>query len=195
MPERLYQARFEIQGDHLGFTTLHDVTPAHFNQLDLPTTGRDITPTLKVKPATELGRYIREVMQPYNVTSPAKAAQYLQENVFTPFDQCTQEELWLLCLNTKNRITHDSMVYRGNVNSSIIRIAEVFRPALLVNAPAIILSHCHPSGQTDPSPEDVQVTRTINQAGQLLGIEVLDHIIVGQDSWVSLKERGLGFEV
>jgi DNA repair protein RadC len=66
---------------------------------------------------------------------------------------------------------------------------------MLVNAPAIILSHCHPSGQTDPSPEDVQVTRTINQAGQLLGIEVLDHIIVGQDSWVSLKERGLGFGV
>jgi DNA repair protein RadC len=152
MAERLYQARFELQGDSLELTTSQDVTPAHFRQLDFPDSVREITPKIVVKPATELGRFIREVMQPYTVTSPALAAQYLQENVFAPFDQCKQEELWVLCLNTKNRITHDTMVYRGNVNSSVIRIAEIFRPAILVNSTAIIISHCHPSGQADPSP-------------------------------------------
>lgn len=194
MPERLYQARFELQGNHLGFATPEDVTPAHLKKINLPTDHRDITPRLNVKPASELGRFIREVVQPYTVTSPAQAAQYLQENVFTPFDQCNQEELWVLCLNTKNRITHDTMVYRGNVNSSIVRTAEIFRPAVLLNATAIIISHCHPSGQSEPSPEDVQVTRTTIEAGNILGIEILDHIIIGQDQWVSLSERGMGFD-
>lgn len=193
MVERLYQARFELHDDRLELTTSQDVTPAHFHPLNFPTDHRDIKPRLTIKPATELGRFIREVVQTYNVTSPALAAQYLQENVFTPFEQCKQEELWVLCLNTKNRITHDTMVYRGNVNTSVVRIAEVFRPAVLLNAAAIVISHNHPSGDSSPSPEDVQVTRSINEAGQLLGIEVLDHIIIGQDRWVSLHERGLGF--
>jgi DNA repair protein RadC len=193
MAERLYQTRFTLQDDRLKLTTSQDVTPAHFRQLDFPDSIREITPKIAVKPANALGRFIREVIQPYTVSSPALAAQYLQENVFIPFEQCKQEELWVLCLNTKNRITHDTMVYRGNVNSSIIRMAEVFRPAVLLNATAIILSHCHPSGDNSPSPEDVQVTSSTVEAGYLLGIEVLDHLIIGQDNWVSLKERGLGF--
>ena len=84
-------------------------------------------------------------------------------------------------------------LYIGNVNSSIIRIAEVFRPAIAENAPAIILAHNHPSGDPSPSPEDVSVTRSIVAAGSTLGIDVLDHIIIGAGRFVSLKERWLGF--
>jgi DNA repair protein RadC len=113
--------------------------------------------------------------------------------VFTPFEDFEQEELWVLMLNTKNRITHDSLVYRGQIDTIVVRMAEVFRPAVRVNARTIIVSHCHPSGDPTPSPEDVRVTEDIRQAGQLLGIELLDHLVIGMDKWVSLKERGLGF--
>ncbi|MDX1520385.1 MAG: JAB domain-containing protein, partial [Anaerolineae bacterium] len=85
-------------------------------------------------------------------------------------------------------------VYVGNVNSSIIRVAEVFRDAVRHNATALILAHNHPSGDPTPSPEDVNVTRSVVAAGNLLGIEVLDHLVIGHQRFVSLKERGLGFD-
>ena len=194
MPERLYQLTFESWGNQLEYGFPQEVTPREYRGLGHLTQGRDIKPRLTFNLSTEYGRFMREVASKYTVTSPDTAARYLQDNVFTPFEQCDQEELWTLCLNTKNRITHDAMVYRGNVNSSIIRLAEVFRPAILVNATAIIISHNHPSGDPSPSPEDVQITRSTVEAGQLLGMELLDHIVVGnQHRWVSLKEQGLGF--
>jgi len=84
-------------------------------------------------------------------------------------------------------------VYRGTVNSINVRPAELFKEAVRVNAPALILSHVHPSGSTEPSPQDIRVTEEAIAAGKLLGIEVLDHIIVGKESWLSLKEKRLGF--
>jgi DNA repair protein RadC len=85
-------------------------------------------------------------------------------------------------------------VYRGNVNSAIVRTGEVFREAIRRNAPSLIVFHAHPSGDPEPSPEDVSVTRTIIEAGKLLDVETLDHIIIGHGGrFVSLKERGLGF--
>jgi DNA repair protein RadC len=80
------------------------------------------------------------------------------------------------------------------VNSSIIRVAELFREAVRENATAMIVAHNHPSGDPTPSPEDVQVTRSIVEAGSLLGVEVLDHLVIGHQRYVSLKELGLGFE-
>jgi DNA repair protein RadC len=100
----------------------------------------------------------------------------------------------LLKVSSKNKITHEAMVYRGTVNQAIIRSVEIFKPAAQINATAIVIAHNHPSGSPDPSPEDVAVTRSIVQAGQLLGVELLDHIVVGKDRWVSLKNMGLGFE-
>lgn len=103
------------------------------------------------------------------------------------------EELWVLGLDTRNRVMNLTKLYQGSVNSSQVRIAEVFRQAILDNAPSILISHNHPSGDPTPSPDDVTVTRCIVQAGKLLDIAVLDHIIVSQDRFISLKERGLGF--
>lgn len=140
-----------------------------------------------------LGRFVRTIKEEVIVHSPVEAGRYFKDHVFTPFDDFTQEELWVVLLNIKNRITHDAMVYRGMIDTVPIRLAEVFREPVRLNARNIIVSHCHPSGDPTPSPEDVRVTGEMFQAGRLLGIELLDHIIVGRDTWVSLKERGLGF--
>jgi DNA repair protein RadC len=122
------------------------------------------------------------------VTSPGEAAVLLVNEMAL----LEQEHLRVLVLDTKNHVLASEDVYRGNVNSAIIRAAEVLRLAVKLNAPAIIVAHNHPSGDPTPSPEDVAVTRQIVEAGKLLDIDVLDHIVVGGGGkWVSLKQRAL----
>jgi len=104
-----------------------------------------------------------------------------------------QEHLRVVLLDTKNHVTNVSEVYIGNVNSSVVRPAEVFRPAIRENSVAIVVVHNHPSGDPTPSPEDVAITQQLRDSGELLGIELLDHIILGGQRHVSLKEQGLGF--
>jgi DNA repair protein RadC len=140
-----------------------------------------------------VGRFVRQLREEVVVRSPQDAAQHLLTNVFSPFEAFDQEELWCLLLNTKNRITHEAMVYRGTIDTVYIRPAELFKGAVRVNAPAILLAHIHPSGDPTPSPQDVRVTEEAVQAGKLLDIAVLDHLVVGKEVWVSLKERGKGF--
>ena len=102
-----------------------------------------------------------------------------------------QEQLRVLLLNTKNDVVGQRVVYQGNVNSSMIRPAEVLRPAVMEAVPSIIVCHNHPSQDPTPSPEDAAITRELAQAGKLLGIELLDHVVIGGERFVSLKERGL----
>lgn len=124
------------------------------------------------------------------ITSPATAA-----NLLMPLlSHKTQEELHVVLLDTRNRVMGIRAIYKGSLNSSMVRIGELFRPAIEAPAAAIIAAHNHPSGQADPSPEDLAVTRQIVQAGKLLDIELLDHLIIGQGVYVSLKERNLGFD-
>ncbi len=104
-----------------------------------------------------------------------------------------QENLWVFLLDTRNRVLKIEKLYQGSLNSSSVRIGELFKAALTNNAASIILAHNHPSGDPTPSPEDVALTRAAQQAGHLLDIEVLDHIVIGQNRFVSLKDRGLGF--
>lgn len=104
-----------------------------------------------------------------------------------------QEQLRIILLNTKNFIITTVTVYSGSVNTAVIRIAEVFREAIRRQAATIAIVHNHPSGDPTPSPEDVRVTEMIIEAGKLLDIEVLDHIVVGANRFLSLKERGLAF--
>jgi DNA repair protein RadC len=86
------------------------------------------------------------------------------------------------------------MLYRGTVNSTQIRVGEVFRQAIIENSPSILLVHNHPTGDPTPSPEDVAITKEIHKAGVMLDIQVLDHMIIGKETFVSLREKGLGFE-
>lgn len=145
----------------------------------------------QLKAALELGRrlLIASPDQRPQITCPADAANMLMLEM-SPLEQ---EHLKVLLLDTKNYVVAVPQVYVGNVNTSIIRIGEVFKEAVRKNATSVILIHNHPSGDPTPSPEDVQVTQRIIEAGKLLDIEVLDHIIIGGQRFVSFKERGLAF--
>ena len=102
-----------------------------------------------------------------------------------------QEQLRVLLLDTKNHVVGQRVIYQGNVSSAIVRAAEVFRPAVIEAVPSIIVSHNHPSQDPTPSPEEAALTRVLVQAGKLLDIELLDHVVIGGERFVSLKERGL----
>ena len=102
-----------------------------------------------------------------------------------------QEQLRVLLLNTRNQVMGQRVIYQGNVSSAIVRNAEVFRPAVIAAVPSIIVSHNHSSQDPTPSPEDAALTRELVQAGKLLDIELLDHVVIGGERFVSLKERGL----
>jgi DNA repair protein RadC len=104
-----------------------------------------------------------------------------------------KEHLRVLLLDRRNRVLDIEEVYHGSVNSSQVRVGEIFRAAVGRLASAIVVVHNHPSGDPTPSPDDVAVTRAIVQAGKLLDVECLDHLVIGQGRWISLKERGLGF--
>jgi DNA repair protein RadC len=102
-----------------------------------------------------------------------------------------REYFLILMLNTKNCVNGTNVVSVGNLNSSLVHPREVFKAAILGNAAAIILVHNHPSGIPDPSSEDMEITRRLAEAGRVVGIEVLDHVIIGDGCWVSLKEKGI----
>jgi|GEM_PF-1544187 len=125
-----------------------------------------------------------------SIHSPSDAAGILEYFI----GGLDHEELWVINLDTRNRVMQLVQLYKGSVNSSQVRIAEVFRQAIVDNAPAIIVAHNHPSGEPSPSPDDVAVTKAILQAGKMLDIELLDHLVISTGGkYVSLKERGLGF--
>lgn len=104
-----------------------------------------------------------------------------------------QEHLRVLLVNTRNQVMTVTEVYKGNVSSAQVRSAEVFREAVRQNAPSIIVVHNHPSGDPAPSPDDVALTKTLREAGDVLQIELLDHIVIGDRRFASLKQLGLGF--
>jgi DNA repair protein RadC len=145
----------------------------------------------QIKAAIELGRRLtlESPEERPAINSPADAAALVQYEM----SALEQEHLRALLLDRRNRVLETVEIYRGSVNSSQVRVGEVFKEAVRKNASAIIVVHNHPSGDPTPSPDDVAVTRAIVQAGKLLDIDVLDHLVIGQGRWVSLKERGLGF--
>ena len=146
----------------------------------------------RLKAALELGRRIglAESDEPPQVKSPADVAHLLM----TEMAGLEQEHLRVLYLNTRYRLTGSETAYVGSLNATRIRAADVFREATRRNCAAIIVAHNHPSGDPSPSPEDVEVTRQLVAAGNLLDIELLDHLIIGgPQQFVSLRERGLGF--
>lgn len=102
----------------------------------------------------------------------------------------SEEYLYMVCMNTKNRIIGVFELSHGNVNSSIFGVREIFQKALLANAVSIIVMHNHPSGDPTPSREDIEVTKRMVEAGKIIGVQVLDHLIIGDSSYTSLKEKG-----
>lgn len=122
------------------------------------------------------------------IRTSADAAQLMSDMANLP-----QEHVRVVLLDSNRRVIATPTVYIGTVNASVLRVSEVFREAIARNSPAIILTHNHPSGDPAPSPEDVEFTRVLSAAGKLLDIQVLDHLIIAQQGWTSLKDLGLGY--
>lgn len=148
--------------------------------------------TAALKAALEIGRRLLLTAQEerFQIRSPADVAQLMQLEM----SHLDQEHLRAICLDTKNRVQKIHTVYVGSLNTAVIRVGEVFKEALKLNSAAIIIVHNHPSGDPTPSPEDVMVTRQIIAAGQLLDVEVLDHLVIGHGRFTSMREKGLGFD-
>ncbi len=145
----------------------------------------------QLKAALELGRRLlaEQPEERVVVRSPQDIANLLMAEM----GLFEEEHLRVVLLNTRNQVMAVPEVYRGSVNTSLIRVSEVFREAVRGNCPALVVVHNHPSGDPTPSSEDVRVTEQIVKAGKLLDIEVLDHLIIGQQRYISLKEQRLGF--
>lgn len=125
-----------------------------------------------------------------NIGKPADAATFIMP-ILTPLDH---EEFWIMCLNYRHQLMAVRRIYSGTINQIDVRVAEVFRVALLDNAALLIVAHNHPSGVPDPSPEDIALTKLLADAGKLLEIELLDHLIFAPpDRWKSLREMGVAF--
>jgi len=142
--------------------------------------------------ALELGkRLMAEAPEErFQIRSPADGAHILIPLI----GHQEQEHFVVLYMDTRNRVTDREILYKGSLNTSLVRTAEVFRGAIRRNCASIIVAHNHPSGDPNPSPEDVALTRRLVQAGKLLEVEVLDHFIIGDQRYISLRERALGFE-
>src|SRR5689334_21601619 len=123
------------------------------------------------------------------ITRPADLAALLMLEM----GHLDHEEFWVACLDTKNHVQRLHRLYKGSLNSSIVRVCELFRLPLQLNSAGIIIAHNHPSSSCLASPEDIDVTRTLIQAGELLETEVLDHLIIGKGRWMSMREPGLGW--
>jgi DNA repair protein RadC len=192
--------RIGVRGEsavHLGMRMLSEygglggLAKASFGELEA-TKGIGPAKVTQLKAAFELGRrlLVEAPDERPQIRSPADAANL----VMMEMSLLDQEHLRLILLDTKNRVIEMPTVYIGNLNTSVIRVAELFRHALRTPCAGLIVVHNHPSGDPTPSPEDVRVTERIVEAGKMLDIDVLDHLIIGKQRFVSLKERRLGFE-
>ena len=146
--------------------------------------------TAQLKAALELGRRLAVlgIEDRVQITSPADVARLMMVEM----SHLDQEHLRAICLDTKNKVQKTHTVSIGSLNISAVRVGELFKEGLKLNSAAIIVVHNHPSGDPTPSPEDVSVTRQMVEAGRLLDIAVLDHLIIGQGLYVSLREQGMG---
>ncbi|MGP7816828.1 RadC family protein [Niallia sp. 01092] len=138
--------------------------------------------------AIELGRRVSNLAYSdrYCIRSPEDAAKYMMNEMRF----LTQEHFVCLYLNTKNQVMHKQTVFIGSLNASIVHPREVFKEAFRRSAASIICLHNHPSGDPTPSREDIEVTKRLVECGKIIGIDLLDHVIIGENKFVSLKEKG-----
>lgn len=172
------------------FGSIQKLAQAHINEI-AAIKGVGSTNALRLKAALALGRKLLEPEEERPVVhSPGDAASLMMPRLA----HLPQEHLVTLLLDTRNRAVDIYEVYHGSLNAATVRVGEIYKAAIQQNAAAIVVGHNHPSGDPTPSPEDVSVTRAIVQAGKLMDIQCLDHLVIGQGGrWVSLKEKGMGF--
>lgn len=138
--------------------------------------------------ALEIGKRIQQYKpeERYVIRSPEDGADYVMEEMRS----LNQEHLVVLFLNTKNQVIHQQTIFIGSLNASIVHPREIFREAVKRSAASVVCAHNHPSGDPSPSQEDIHVTRRLVEAGKIMGIELLDHLVIGNNRFISLKEKG-----
>jgi DNA repair protein RadC len=178
----------EALARHDGLTGLARATDAEL--VDQP--GIGAAKAAQLIAAFELGRRLLADWPAarWTIRSPRDIA----DRLLLQMGRLEREELRVVLLNTKNVVLRVTTVYQGNVSSSLVRVGELFRDAVRLNATGLILVHNHPSGDPTPSPDDLHLTAEALAAGRLLDIDVLDHLVVGHDAWVSLRDRGVSFD-
>jgi DNA repair protein RadC len=167
---------------------LKDVADATVEQLS-QVKGVGPVKAVEIRAAIELGRRASALSPEVRpvIRSPADVG----ELVMSELRHAAREHFKALLLDSKNQVLRVVTVSVGSLNESIVHPRELYREAIRHSAAAVIVAHNHPSGDPAPSPEDVEVTRRLHDAGRLLGIDLLDHVIIGDGRWVSLKERGV----
>lgn len=143
---------------------------------------------VQILAAVELGRRLssKQTDTKYTIRSPKDAANYLMADMTS----LKQEHFVVLFLNIKNQVMHKQTIFVGSLNASIVHPREIFREAVRRSSASIVCAHNHPSGNPSPSPEDIAVTKRLMEAGSIIGIELLDHIIIGDHQFISLNEKG-----
>jgi DNA repair protein RadC len=138
--------------------------------------------------AIEMGKRMQKMkpVERYMIRSPEDGADFVMEEM----RDLKQEHFICLFLNTKNQVLHRQTIFIGSLNASIVHPREVFKEAVKRSAASIICAHNHPSGDPTPSQEDIQVTRRLKECGKMIGIELLDHLVIGDRKFISLKEKG-----
>ncbi len=174
----------EVISEADGLHGLYDVSVHELTQIN----GIGEAKACKILAAVELGRRIGRVRNPGRpmISSPADVERLLRGRMAN----LDRENFVVVLLNTKNEVIETSTVSIGTLGASLVHPREVFKPAVRASAASVILAHNHPSGKVEPSQEDREVTRRLGEAADILGIEVLDHVIVG-DGYFSMKEHGM----
>lgn len=169
------------------FERLHHLKHATIEEM-VAIKGIGEVKAIQILAAIELGRRLSQKQNDdkYTVRSPQDAASYLMPDMTS----LSQEHFVVLFLDVKNQIIHKKTIFIGGLNASIVHPREIFREAVKRSAASIICAHNHPSGVPTPSPEDIEVTKRIQEAGFIIGIELLDHVIIGDHQFISLKEKG-----
>lgn len=160
--------------------SVHDLTQLH---------GLGNAKASELKAALELGR--RSVSSDPMTRPVVNSPQDIAHLVMEEMRYLDREHFRVVSLSTKNHVLGISAISIGSLNSSLVHPRECFKEAIRRNSNAIILLHNHPSGDPTPSREDIDVTRRLADGGQILGIQVLDHVIIGDNRYISLKERGI----
>lgn len=178
----------EALARHDGLTGLARATDLELEAIP----GVGVAKAAQLAAAFELGRRLLADWPAgrWTIRSPRDVA----DRLILQMGRLEREELRVVMLNTKNVVLRVATVYQGNVSSSLVRVGELFRDAVRLNASAVILVHNHPSGDPTPSPDDLHLTAEALAAGRLLDIDLLDHLVIGHDAFVSLRDRGVSFD-
>jgi len=169
------------------FERLHHLKHATIEEM-MAIKGIGEVKAIQLIAAIELGRRLAQKHndEKFTIRSPQDAATYLMPDMTS----LNQEHFVVLFLNIKNQIIHKQTIFIGSLNASIVHPREIYREAVKRSAASIICAHNHPSGVPTPSTEDIEVTKRIVEAGYIIGIELIDHVIIGDHQYISLKEKG-----